>query len=1128
MKFKSFSELIKLKMGMAKEAVSKKEPEKESVKSEDKASENLVVLTDYKTQRNIQDEVTRLKQQNLLWQQKRDAELKAQRESRQNKESVSSNVQIPNNATSQNLDNANLSKQTELQKRIAFNEKALRGVCQSENRDNAQVANIESSMSQITKNVQKLDDAIMLEKKRIQNASEGKSISSKITKLALDIQNHRNAEIQRYVRMPAIGRASAKSGTKIWLVNTFASGYNYLSNDGEVVSKNSREGDEIRHFVMSGGNPKGFADGATWTNYSVGVKEMLMRFAGNSQKYEFESLRLLIQDLKVDDSKVYQLQVQRVKLDKELKDLQKKLVETRKRLASYSGSKSLYTKRIEDDKRELAALERNNNEQEIKRLEQLRKQQEEESKKREEEERLQREEEERLRREAEEKELKMKRIQEEAEALLKGIEEKKEKIRTARSFIREENALRSQHLLDDSQECAKRSHFFDGKTVVIEGGPGTGKTTTLIQRIKFLLAPEAFEDYETPLTKQQQEELLDPNTIDLKWLFISPNSQLLQYLRNNMNNEGLRANSNSTKSIDKLRLDMFNEYGLDKSFKYYEYDEDEEYEPLIVDGMATVSGFEQYVVENLNTTLQKVVNFDSSLYIWDDWAVRIRNRIINSKIACIDDAISLFAQIEESEYEKVKSIERAVDKALNAFAVILKDKAKERTEAIEIATAMYKRQIDNPMLEDEDIEDGDIDEENEDITARLSFEEYLFKQAKSIVRIMAMKTFDSKTSVPKKLHDLYSALEDTMDIENLASLANDMLFVKIYATLCKGVGVNIFSQISRMYKAFRKAAVKSNDIYDVELLAEFIEMDSNKTMHQDELDLLIGFINGVLNRMHKVSKKRFNGIRHRYKEAYIENVRPIIAVDEATDYTWLDYYLIASLRHYDYCSFSLCGDIMQGLNSSGLKDWNQLESVIGEKPVVVELTTSYRQLPLLVEMSKSMYYDELGKEAPYSSNKAKSENDPKPLMLVSDESAKKAEWIARRLFEIHRQYDNHMPSVAIFVGDEVNVKRFIKQMKEYKKFLNGIKIEDCTDNRQAEGSDIVRVFNLHEVKGMEFEVAIFYDLDVALANADPCVMRRYLYVGISRATTHLAATFSKEKGNEDIIKYFDRDAENWQ
>jgi DNA helicase IV len=120
-----------------------------------------------------------------------------------------------------------------------------------------------------------------------------------------------------------------------------------------------------------------------------------------------------------------------------------------------------------------------------------------------------------------------------------------------------------------------------------------------------------------------------------------------------------------------------------------------------------------------------------------------------------------------------------------------------------------------------------------------------------------------------------------------------------------------------------------------------------------------------------------------------------------------------------------------------------------------------------------------------------------------------------------------MPSVAIFVGDDVNIKDLVDLMND-QDYLNGIQIYDCSENRTAPNTKAVRVFRISEVKGMEFEVVFFYDIDTALENCSLKIMRRYLYVGVSRATTHLAATFCSYDDAKDVLKYFETKENNWK
>ena len=313
--------------------------------------------------------------------------------------------------------------------------------------------------------------------------------------------------------------------------------------------------------------------------------------------------------------------------------------------------------------------------------------------------------------------------------------------------------------------------------------------------------------------------------------------------------------------------------------------------------------------------------------------------------------------------------------------------------------------------------------------------------------------------------------------------------------------------------------------YDRALLAKIVNKDNNKHLHKDEQDLLIGFINNLAIYIRKRSKERYAQMvkRCKYIRAYEENKKPVIGIDEATDYTVMDYYMMYSFRHYEYSSITLSGDLMQGLHKYGIRNWDELKLVIPELEVVC-LRISYRQIPTLVKMAKDIYYAERGEMPSYNSRYEISEREPKPLMFVSDDQEEKIEWIALRLCDVYKAYEKQIPSVAIFLPDGMNVDAFVKELSQQDR-LSEIKV---SAGKETSITKAVKVYELSEVKGMEFEVAFFYDLDEALKGDDKDLMKRHLYVGISRATSHLAAIFKEEDNNEELFEYFTKDSNSWK
>ena len=114
-------------------------------------------------------------------------------------------------------------------------------------------------------------------------------------------------------------------------------------------------------------------------------------------------------------------------------------------------------------------------------------------------------------------------------------------------------------VLGDRQKELILAHMFDDNILVIDGGPGTGKTSTMIQRLKLLLSSTFYSDEEyrdsdfsngTNLARLKHiwstflRDKADKNNI---WMFFSPTIQLNNFLKSSLSGEGLTYIEDSTK-----------------------------------------------------------------------------------------------------------------------------------------------------------------------------------------------------------------------------------------------------------------------------------------------------------------------------------------------------------------------------------------------------------------------------------------------------------------------------------------------------------------------------------------------------------------------------------------------------
>lgn len=928
---------------------------------------------------------------------------------------------------------------------------------------------------------------------------------SSTTDIAKSISQHRTDEERLGKRNIGVARAEctisnatmAPRNYTLWLTNA-ANNPMQLHTEDLTISKNCKVGETI----IKGVTGRHKYDGPLGrihtieiynrTDYtpvggSIRAKDLTLHLVNDRNSYSYRTLQEMLDD---------EMQM-RNELVKEM-ERQKKLEEERERIRKEQEAAERAAKRAKEE------AERQRLEEEARRLEEERRQKEEEERKQ----------------------------KEEIERMEAQYKEQQAKVAAMRSFIREGVSLRSQHILDPTQETAKRSHFYDGVPIVIEGGPGTGKTTTMIQRLMFLLSPDALRDYQSPLSDAQKQELTED--ISYKWLFFSPTPLLLRYLMNNMNEEGLSAvEGKNIITIDDFRKEMLSEYHLfnmdtDGPFKNYKKSKEQ---PLIFAPQTAIKDFETYCVQNLSRILLNAGTLKTEKFGWHKDALGIKVYCMRAaKVQDLEALMRLFNALQDNEQKAAKEKDAELRELLQKKAVELKSVIMTDGKMTgEIKELFAKWDAEKRKDEVTDVDEEEMDDSNEEEIEEVvvqDFEPRLFAYLKSFLRQYALSKLDSKTKISARQRIFSHIVFDTLSEMDLQQVGELAFFSKKYLFLCRGIESNIINQIPRLYKVYRKkvAAADTSACYNRELLKKLIEKDDNKHLHYDEQDLLIGFINNMAIDIRKRSKDRYEKLlKNKYIRAYDDNKKPVIGIDEATDYSVMDYYMMYSFRHYDYNAVTLCGDIMQGLKTNGIMSWSEVQKVL-PKLEVTELKTSYRQIPTLVEMSRSIFFNEQGELPPYHSVREKAEGEPKPLVMISDDEDEKIEWMVARLREVYAAYNKEMPSVGVFIPNGESVDRFVRRLRE-EDDLGEIRIESGSETT---ASRAVKVYELNEVKGMEFEVVFFYDLDKSLQGDDREMMSRYLYVGISRATSHLAAILSRRDGNENILKYFDVDATDWR
>jgi superfamily I DNA/RNA helicase len=512
-----------------------------------------------------------------------------------------------------------------------------------------------------------------------------------------------------------------------------------------------------------------------------------------------------------------------------------------------------------------------------------------------------------------------------------------------------------------------------------------------------------------------------------------------------------------------------------------------------------------------------MLNVDIDKVSWQSLGNSIRGAVSGfESLSSYEEWIRFYTRLKEEYREKAARISEEFRNGIQDLVDSTQAKFKRNEEQWksfdEELHSRFEKKI-SSEVEDEEGEIEDVEEEEEALQGGLKYDYdvELNRLLRRLIRIGALSEYDRNTRFSKKAREDYNKVEPFIDKSFFAVIGEGALFRKYFDKLTRGVERSLMRDLSRSYKGFRRTVLLTSDLLTENgkrELAGFISAE-NKKVSEDEMELLLLCTCHTVHSLFRIDPTLFSNSAYPQIQGFRSHAKAVVAIDEATDFAPLQLACMASLSHPRFSCFTLSGDLMQRLNKNGLISWKEF-TLLHPDTEIRKINISYRQTPKLLNIAKEIYRKQLGVEPDFNSDTTDGVGDPDALLFKHSLFETRVDWIAERIVEIHKIYGNSIPSIAIFFKNDSHMLEYAKELSRHESLMElDISVAACANGNVLGDPESVRLFAVEYIKGMEFEVVFFVDID-SIANEYPEMIDKYVYVGLSRANLYLAVTVQNE------------------
>lgn len=633
--------------------------------------------------------------------------------------------------------------------------------------------------------------------------------------------------------------------------------------------------------------------------------------------------------------------------------------------------------------------------------------------------------------------------------------------------------------------------------IAVLGPPGTGKTTTLVRRLR----QKIDLDYLDPENERPLVDQPDPAGLAHadSWIMFTPTELLRLYVKEAFGKEGVPVHDERMRTWDYHRREIgrgsLRILRTATSGGLVLRDDDAMLLPnALFDQIGWFEAFEAY---QQNAFVQALSAEAERLAAAADNEVAALGQQVGESIARNGDRpLQLLAglaargdRLREAAGSRREETRMALREPLRAFS-------RERPGFLESLTRFVE------ILEDAQFDDADEDEAEGDEDevadrgyrlrgARLA-EDVFVKAMRS--RAVAQASGRSPAGGSRAGRLLAWLRDQALTLPDLKRVGETLLVQRAALRLARAPSDSL-ARIPLRYRQFRRAMRDQGLWYGT---AKTGALDA----HPAEVDVIVL---AMLRTALAMEGDRL--LMQRLADRVPPMLREIsrlrrdqVLVDEATDFSPVQLACMRALAHPRTNSFFLSGDFNQRLARWGCRSEDQLRwASPGLR--IEKINVSYRQSRTLADLART-----LGRlQGQHVDDRPPEHIDnvgwrPAIGRLLGTTDAE-ALWLSARIREIERLTDSVLPTIAILVPDGEALEPLADALSEALRDMN-IRAVACPGGNVKGQAGDVRIFEVEHIKGLEFEAVFFMDID-GLHGRQPDLFDRYVYVGATRAATFL-------------------------